>query len=297
MRADRVLLGTGLLTLLSSLLAAGGCTIWFLANQDPEGLACDPDGKCLEGYTCIDNVCLLASAVELGQPCQGDSECVENAVCTNVYDEASCGGYISCDIGRQVLADADQLRCRKSCNPNDEPTDNGCSVGELCHPDAVATNQGWCQSGVCSTPSDCGTNPISNQPNVCEGGDVNPGGTPGSGLCIESCRPLQCNEQTGCSDCSLRDRNQDGVTDVMTCIPIDIMNQTGCALAGIQEADAQCDGRTSLCVPGSFCSTLLTGEALGFCTKWCDPGGGNPACNAAHPTCNPVGGTNFGFCS
>ena len=72
MRLERALLAS----LLSTVLLAGGCTLWFALNQDPSGLPCDPDGKCLEGYTCLDGECLLAAAIELGQPCQGDAECV-----------------------------------------------------------------------------------------------------------------------------------------------------------------------------------------------------------------------------
>jgi hypothetical protein len=290
MRAAKLLPALALLV-----VAASGCTIWFLVNQDPAGLACaDQSPFCLEGYTCIDGLCLRAAALGEGERCQGDEECQEDLICTNAYDEEECGNFLACEVGRELVADADAKRCHRTCNPT-QPVAEQCAVGERCHPDLSGRADGWCQSGTCTTPTECGTNATTGVQNVCRDGNINTGGDPGAGLCVEGCDPLQCNPEAGCVGCR-QSTAPDGSLNIMGCEPYVTPATTNCIEAGTVAHDGVCDNNTTFCSAGSFCSSDLTGEATGYCAKWCRPGGGAPACNAAHPTCSPIAGTDFGFC-
>ncbi len=275
---------------LLALVGLSGCTIWFAIWQDPGGLPCaEGQQQCLVGYTCVDDVCMPAAAAEAGDTCSVDEECAEGLVCTNVYDDASCGGDISCELGR-ATDDGSTLRCRRTCDPAGAVTQ--CAPGERCWPDAAGT--GWCQAGVCEAPSDCGTNPLNGATNVCYGAGIHPGGS-GSGLCTSSCDPLECNPTTGCPDCPLFDVDGDGQQDVMGCEPYEqVLVNMGCILAGTVPHGGTCDGVTTNCQPGSFCF-VPEGANAGYCARICRVGGGNPACDASFPTCNSIDGV-MGFC-
>src|SRR5690606_13614651 len=125
----------------------------------------------------------------------------------------SCGDDISCALGRQIPGN-ERLRCRRVCDPAGSVTQ--CAPGERCWPDAKGT--GWCQSGVCNTPTDCGVNQFNGLVNVCYDASLHPGGN-GSGLCTSACDPLQCNPTTGCPDCPLIDVDGDGIAEIQGCEP------------------------------------------------------------------------------
>lgn len=277
--------------LLMTLASLGGCLIVWAVSQDPEGLPCaEGNRECLVGYTCVDGVCRRAAAAEKGAPCVEDAECKEGYVCTNVYDEAACGEDISCALGR-ATDDGSRLRCRKVCDPAGPVTQ--CAPGERCWPDAKGT--GWCQAGVCDAPSDCGTNPLNGMVNVCYDAALHPGGN-GSGLCTSGCNPLECNPTTGCPDCPLIDVNGDGIHEVQGCEPYEgILHNMGCVPAGDLPEGAICDGVNTACRPGAFC-LIAPGATQGYCSRICRVGGGNPACDASQPTCNPIT-AQFGYCS
>jgi hypothetical protein len=139
---------------------------------------------------------------------------------------------------------------------------------------------------------------VSGAQNICIGGDANPGGNnPGSGLCLEGCNPLDCNPDVGCAGCTQTPNPNSGGLNTMGCEPFLVTSNVACIESGTVEHDGICDNVTTFCKPGSWCN-IAAGQASGYCAKWCRiPAGQAPACNAAHPTCNQVGGTDFGFCS
>lgn len=271
-------------------VSLGGCLIVWAVSQDPEGLPCATgDRECLVGYTCVEGKCRRAAAIEEGGSCVEDEECADGLVCTNVYEDGECLDPNYCGIGAGS-EDGSRRRCRRVCNPNQDPKDQ-CAPGQICWRDLDGS--GWCQAGVCSAPSDCGTNPANGQTNICYGAAINP---QGSGLCTSACDPLECNPTTGCPDCPLADLNGDGVQEVMGCEPFEgILNNMGCIQAGDVPHGQPCDGVNTFCQPGAFC-LVPQGSTAGFCSRICRVGGGNPACDAAQPTCNNINGV-FGFCS
>lgn len=290
MRALKLLLVPAALLALATTSA---CSIWFLIHQDPAGLPCaDEPPFCLATYTCVEGVCQKAAQGDPGTACVEDAECQEGLVCTNVWEEETCGEDISCELGRG-FADGDRRRCHPSCNPAVDPKEQ-CAPGERCWPDAEGT--GWCQSGVCEAPSQCGQNPRNGLTNICYGAGIHPGGR-GSGLCTSACDPLECNPVSGCPDCPLYDIDGDGEQDVMGCEPYEqVLTSMGCIPAGSVPHGGTCDGVTTFCQAGSFC-LQENGQAAGYCARICRVGGGNPACDFDFPTCSPIGNTGFGFCS
>lgn len=287
-----------LLPLLLCALGAAGCSIWFLANQDPAGLPCaDTSPFCLEGYTCIDGLCLRAAALGEGDACQGDGECEEGLICANAFDVDECGDDLNCQLGRDTVPGADTKRCHSTCNPNGVVADE-CAAGERCNADLTGRADGWCQSGTCTTQTECGTNGVNGAQNICLGGEANPAvgsSNPGSGLCLEGCNPLECSPTAGCAGCTQTSNPNTGGLNTMGCEPFVISSNVGCIEAGTVAHDGACDNVTTFCSPGSWCN-IADGAASGYCAKWCRPGGGQPACNATYPTCNPIAGTEFGYC-
>lgn len=60
--------------LLLCALAAGGCSL--MLDLDEEGLACDEQGHCLEGYACVEGACRRAEALPCSA-CDGGGGCAD----------------------------------------------------------------------------------------------------------------------------------------------------------------------------------------------------------------------------
>lgn len=278
--------------------ASSACfTSWFLLNSDEAGLPCaEPDPAdptkpvCLAGYACIDGVCLREAAKQKDEECTDDRECETGLVCRDVWDDDTCGADPNCALGRQ-RDPAPGLRCRTACDP-DQRDDEQCSPGERCFIDVELVVRGFCQSGTCEADSDCGNNV--SLPNMC----VDRQNPPGlSGTCITGCDPLTCDEDGSCQTCPALDLDGDGTPDNQGCEPLEGGPEAlrlGCIEAGTQGAGEECDNAATACRAGMFC-LFDPGETVGFCSRWCRVGGGQPACDALQPNCNPLGG-DIGFC-
>lgn len=273
-------------------------TSWFLLNSDPAGLPCAPfdpdrptDPVCLTGFACVDGLCLREAAKQKGDLCTDDAECAGGLVCRDVYDATACGQDVNCALGRQVDP-ASGFRCRDVCEP-DEPDDEGCAPGERCFIDTAQIVSGFCQSGTCAADSECGMN--LGVINLCLD-RLNPPGP--SGTCGISCDPLDCNEQGSCATCPAIDGDGDGTPEAQGCEPLEGGPQDlrlGCIEAGGAGAGQECDNAATACRAGLFCF-FPPGEALGVCSRWCRVAGGEPQCDLAQPTCNPIGNSGIGFC-
>jgi hypothetical protein len=282
--------------ILAGLFAFSGCTIWFALEGDPGDLPCADEAPfCLDGYTCIeeqtgDRLCRLAAALEEGQACNADTECVPGLVCADAYEEANCP-----EEERELDPNCrngftGQKTCRQTCNP--EEAASQCPLGQVCFPDALGS--GFCQGGVCTQNADCGNNDVAGLANIC--GNLANG--EGSGFCLNSCRPFECDPLTGiCDDCPSLDADGDGAPDRYGCVPAIINNQLipdrfGCiAIVENFTAGTGCQFEDS-CTPGTFCTTQLTGQQ-GICSEYCS-GDGNPACNVG--ACTGQIQADIGFC-
>lgn len=270
------------LLLVATALFLSACTgLWFLV-QDPENLPCAPDGECLAGYVCIDEVCRRAEAKGVGETCTIDSEC-ESRICADAYDPEFCGDQLSCQTIGRTQAD---YRCRAPCSGTNVDVRQECASGERCHQvTRREENQLFCQEGVCDVDSDCGINSNVNpdQRNLCVGAAVNVGE---SGTCARGCDPLQCNPDTGCTGCPQSEASCENVDFAAP-------DRFGCLPPGVARAGELCDFVQNFCAPGSFCPSTAPGTV---CVKFCNANGGAPACEGAQ-LCSPIAGTDgVGFC-
>lgn len=277
-----------------ALISLSGCTLWFGLTQDPADIPCAEAAPfCLEGFTCVttaddQRLCRRAAALPEGEPCVGDGECEIGLVCNDAYEPAVCPDDVvddpNCNAGKGT-----GLRCRQTCDP---ASSTGCPAGLRCYGDG-ATGNGFCQAGTCSEGNECGQNSLNNNTNLCF--DVFNGA--GSGLCLNQCDPFSCQTPgVTCSECPALDLNSDGIAETWGCLPILAGNQVipdryGCVPVGAVPAGGNCAALGD-CAPGAFCTTLITGQANGFCSQYCSDQG--PACDVGNCTGDLGGGV--GFC-
>jgi hypothetical protein len=264
------------------------CTLFYCLNNDPAGIQCDfatdPEvGACLEGYTCVNGVCLKAGEGKDGDVCARDEECGSGLACATAEPIAACddGDDVNC-----ALLDEDQfeLRCRKKCETVD---DSVCAADERCYLLAEGDVAGVCQPGTCATDTEC-DEVDAYCSNVLPGGGL-------TGLCQEACDPLSCRGDglNACAGCDGIDGERD---DVFTCIPQPNTNIQAqrfvCDAYGTTPDFAPCAGAgQDLCGFGSVCVGEV-GNAI--CQPWCSTSG-NPACPPER-ACTSIAGGNLGLC-
>ena len=271
-------------------LSAPACTVIYAFNSDPGGLACE-SGQCLDGYTCVDNICVNAGAKKAGDLCAKTAECESGLYCGSQYrqcvegDPAADNGAND-DVNCALTVDEDEdMRCRLICDPAETAP---CPQGQRCWlppPDTEGVT-GFCQQGTCAADSECAS-----QDALCSGAI----GLGKLGTCSENCDPLECTAQT-CSGCE----GLDGVPDApYTCAPPifeSVTLRTVCTDAGGIPPYGACGSiNGDLCSPGTFCIESTTGGSP-FCSPWCRFPSGAPACPNQSDVCTLVGGS-VGFCT
>lgn len=113
-------------------LLASACT--FFLDWDPDGLPCDADHLCANGYSCQVNKCVANGSVQKGDTCNRDEQCQEGLICPP---------------GR--------FTCQTPCSNYFVPTSQ-CLSNEFCAPNRVSgTDQyvGACAPSECDKTADC----------------------------------------------------------------------------------------------------------------------------------------------
>ncbi|MCP4501373.1 MAG: hypothetical protein GY822_15550 [Deltaproteobacteria bacterium] len=259
--------------LLSLLLGQMGCSIWMGFNFDPQKLPCDANGECLADYTCVDNECVFAAELKVGDTCVENEQC-ETGICADYYGEGCVG--VHCALGNDT-----GKKCRTRCNIF-ELASVSCETSERCFTNEQGT---FCQEGTCGVDSICGENsiPLGNGFDIVANRcfDVGTNGGDHPGICRLGCNPLLCTANGGCAGCPVAEAS---------CEHVENINEFICLGAGDSDYNAPC-GQETYCKPGSFCN--LSG-VNGTCAKYCLVGGGAPQCDAPQ-TCSPLSGV-VGYC-
>lgn len=267
-------------------LSTSSCTLLWVFQNDPEGLPCDENGLCLDGYTCVKRtggelpVCLRDGARKRGEPCFVSDQCEEGLACGS--------GFLPClespDDPNCSLVDPKEieLACRPRCDINTPTT---CATDERC------VDQGEfaiCQVGSCASDSDCQA--VAGAAGFCEGEAIVGGKT---GLCFEACDPLRCDPNSkSCPDCT----GTDGEIDpALACQPLldtgPGVIQTVCKFPGTVREFATCAPFGEPCVAGSFCNAQFDPPV---CTPWCNRSAS--LCDSPQ-TCLPLSqSSDLGFC-
>ncbi|MFZ5467959.1 MAG: hypothetical protein ACOZIN_00865 [Myxococcota bacterium] len=141
---------------IAAMLAASACSL--LLNFDPEGLPCD-NGRCAEGYGCVQNVCVKGGPVDAcggcatGERCGADSKhCLPN---TCEFRKCGIGQYCEEFEEGPRCVDAKHPRLGTLCLDDAQCASGG--PGRLCMRGAVQNNlTGTLRKGTCVEPCAAG---------------------------------------------------------------------------------------------------------------------------------------------
>jgi hypothetical protein len=132
------------------LFVLAGCAA--LVDWSADGLPCDAEGRCREGYVCTaEKVCVAETQAVGACPCASPFDaCIDDA-CTPVCDQRPCGAGEVC-----LAADG-------RCHPAPEAAalgsscgdDGGCPSGAFC----LKSGAGGVCTKRCSADTDCGGGP------------------------------------------------------------------------------------------------------------------------------------------
>lgn len=280
---------------LTTLLMASGCYLFTDENRP-----CTTQGDCLPGFTCVDGLCVTASAKKVGDVCRETGECVDGLVCAVAFcddsDRRICEAAGDCGDTNVFTCREGACRCIRHCQQGCTfPDSSSCGNGKLCFLEAEQ-DLGFCHEGECGERSD-GT-PVG----ACRDTDVClEFNGPGSGLCTPMCTVLEQN--LGCNEsqippgvlCCAGNQNCEHV-DYLWGSPVNPSGELGiCFESGPGSEGATCSNLVQdnlFCAKGLFCD----GRS---CRRYCQRTGGAPACNGSD-LCNafPAAPANipFGYC-
>lgn len=144
-------------------LAAGGSSACMLVlDWEPEGLPCQSDGSCGDGYSCLSQsqTCVKDGSTSRIEPCTLDQQCASGLKCVGFLCREPCPKYF--ESGGQDPCDLDEF-----CKP-------------FAAPGLVPPWRGYCSPTECGADADCvdardGTACVSVKP--------------GASACFSDCEP------------------------------------------------------------------------------------------------------------
>jgi len=268
---------------LLTVLPLAGCYLFT-----DEGRPCDPAGVCLPGFVCVKGLCQKKGVLQINEPCRATGECVSGAVCADIYCDDSagtkCKAASECPNGGEDEFNCygGQCECKRVCRPNcDYPDFGKCKSGQLCWPE-VEQDVGFCQEGNCGERDDGTSVGNCTDTEVCL--EFN---GPGSGVCNALCHILKQNA-SDCTPgpppqgvlCCAANQNCEHIVQLWG-TSVDPNGELGiCFDSGTQIEGGTCSADPAVnlyCLRGMVCN-------VGNCVKYCDVGGGAPAC-AANQQC------------
>ena len=299
------------------------------ADCDADGSACTVDGctdgtcvvgeakDCQDANPCTDDVCdpktgdCGHSPVAAGGPCDDDSKCTQDDVCT----EGSCSGKVlACDDANPCTDDLCDAKIGCTTSANSAPCDDNdaCSVGESCANELCAGGQAKdcnddnvCTKDACDPATGACTN-VALETECDDGNKCTSEDACVQGLCVgkakdcddgNPCTTNLCNADGGCGF----NLNTNPCDDGDLCTDFDACGEGKCAGTGKEAADCDdgnpcttdgCDAKTgcthsqnsAACDDGSPCTVGDSCEA-GKCvggTNTCDCTT-NDACTKNNP--------------
>jgi hypothetical protein len=239
-RVYPVAAGKNLVTGLS-LIALSGCS--QILDWSPEGLPCDAENKCGDGFSC------------LGKRCVADGSLAIRASCNS---SVQCEGYPTNICGSQPYS-----ACRKRCLDNYLASVAGiCNTGEYCRPEPERERPtqwtGTCVESECSTTAQCR--------NHNGASDVCVAVSPSANACWQTCT-VSVSAGVYSDTC--------GTTDGLDyCQPIGpkdnqslvCLSRLDNDLSGLPNPGDDCAPVRKPCRPGAAC----VGDAGAVCRIYCD---------------------------
>jgi hypothetical protein len=261
---------------LFSLVALVGCSASL--DWEAEGLRCDTDNPCLEGYSCRATECVTQHSLAKNQTCTDDNQCDFQYICSpekKLICTTKCSYFYTSDDCPYVGADG---------------------RGDFCMPVSDTSIRGVCMPGdVCNSGEDCQCNgdnctnlgdtcvEVSDSTRVCQVGCEVMWGLAGPDAYTDTCAPT-AGEPTYCQ-------------------PVGAIGKQ--KLVCLDATTAQDDGDTCTvgsqpCNRGSLC---VNDRCNGYCNRAWNPesdlSGSNPGCSETEFCC-ALGLTSddtLGYCS
>jgi hypothetical protein len=250
-----------------ALVAVGGsvaCSLYL--DWDREGLPCDTDKKCYEGYSCLVNRCVLERSLPLGETCSED---------------------IQCD-GEDSVCGSNPFTCRTSCSAFYKSTST-CDTNLYCRPDRTAETQtapweGTCFPSECSRDEDCGND------RQCVPIELD------AGACLQACEYQRDSTSGAYTDtCAITAQT------VTYCQPLGLQAKERLVCLELV-GDDNGNEENGLCEPVVSPCKQLDGVGVatglvcvnGQCRKLCDSASKAVVCTAPNLECCPVEGDGGG---
>ncbi len=247
------------LLVLAALAGPAGCS--FMLEFDTERRPCGPDHGCLDGYSCLDEVCVANHSLAVGDVCADTLQCKAGARCITPEQE-----------------------CRENCEVPLGGADDDCDGDSAC----VRAVEGDGSATAACLPSEC-TDSCQSIAGVARSCLTV---KPGVQRCLTACQ-IECQTTGACSDdCPLTSGG-----GILACQPVAGDTLLACLPEGTRVHGQNCDLLNSACARGLAC-IRGPGQPLGTCLRLCNPAAATPCAGANDPstggaaTCNANAGVN-----
>jgi hypothetical protein len=221
---------------LAALTGLTGCSLLlsFSAAEQP----CTDERECVEGYSCLGELCVEDGSVPTGNACNRDEQCEGDLVCADFICRAGC---------EEIFSEDDDCPSEYACARARLVSDDDLVTGGACVPADPD-----CENSICSPTAH-------DAPRTCE--FLN-----GVVACVESCTFNCPGDGSVCtSGCGLSDAGEP-----QTCQPV-LNNFTRlCVPEGTAVHHDECDFAERLCAPGHLCLRYFS-SGSGHCLKVCNP--------------------------
>jgi hypothetical protein len=274
MRVNRFHVGAAGLLLLGALaLQQNACSLAL--SFDPDGLKCDPERKevppagsgvfhtnfCLQGYSCLNSVCVRDRSHDEGEPCSQPIQCQEGQACPIDLLDRTCRGEGGCKS------------CLKPCSAvvGGDPyyQDQACEAGSYC---------GAFKNGLFDDPNSSPL-PACAPGDGCQAGQACTFNGDTGGVCV----PISATANACMNRCEL---NWDGVKYKDNC-----GTGRGCAVVGKPGSKQFVCFRSGDTPEGQACSLVSRPCANGYvcvgtCRQYCQVGTAGATCPATQVCCS-----------
>ena len=222
----------------------------LMLDWDPEGLPCEDNQICADGYSCLVNSCILENSIAKGETCNRNIQCAGELVCANFTCASPCTKYYEssaeCPLGEYCMEHVDE---------------NGNFAGH-CQASALCTVGEPCQEGRMCIEITTGSNACLLGCEISWSGEVYSDSCGGSQGVIKYCQPLGKRDQLVCRDTSVPGQEVGQ--------PCDLVENT-CS-RGLACVNGICKRYCNLELPGNICGSEQCCDqgTYGVCDATCE---------------------------
>lgn len=220
------------MTLPVLIAALSGCSL--VLDWSVDELPCQKsEPECLDGYSCLEQVCVRDGGTERDERCSGDRQCEPGLFCRGAVCRAPCD--------QEIYAEVDACLANEFCAP---------------FPDARGRTEGYCVRSECRDDADCLDG---NRPRSCVPIKV------GAQACFSTC---EYEFSPGYSDSCFSGFGEPDVYCQAVGRPLRPGAKLVCLEAGLRREGDACHPVTDPCEEGLTCDLAQEDPT---CARLCDP--------------------------